>query len=138
MKKRSHYLYQTHANMKNRCYNKNNPCFKFYGGRGIKVCDEWLGVDGFWNFVKDLGDRPEGLTLDRTDNNLGYSPHNCKWASKLEQSLNTRNVEGAQRFTYNNQTKTIREWAEFAGIKKSTLSMRLTTYKYPIDKALGL
>lgn len=85
-----HPLYQTWSTMKSRCYNENATKFKLYGARGIKVCDRWR--ESFENFLSDMGERPEGKTLDRVDCNGDYSPENCKWSSHSEQNLNRRHV----------------------------------------------
>jgi len=87
---KNHPLYNTWATMKKRCYNPNHISYKNYGGRGITVDARWLGSDGFVNFVDAMGAKPEGYTLDRKDNDKGYSPENCKWSSRKEQLLNRR------------------------------------------------
>ena len=83
-----HYLYGTWKEMKSRCYNNKHEHYSYYGQRGITVCQEWL--DDFSNFIRDMGDRPEGYTLDRIDNDKGYSKDNCRWSSKSEQSYNKK------------------------------------------------
>lgn len=98
MLKTTHPLYKTHDNMIRRCYSPNNPIYKHYGGRGITVCARWRGKTGFWNFVEDMGERAEGMSLDRIDNKRNYTPNNCRWATKTQQSNNTRLVKNAKGY----------------------------------------
>jgi hypothetical protein len=77
--------YSSWTNMWTRCTNTKRDKYKNYGGRGITVCEHWKN---FENFLADMGERPEGLTLDRKDNELGYFKENCRWATSEEQSLN--------------------------------------------------
>lgn len=83
-----HPLYMTWAAMKDRCLREKATGYKNYGGRGIAVCERWLG--SFSQFVQDMGERPEGHTLDRIDNDGNYEPSNCKWSTSLEQNRNRR------------------------------------------------
>lgn len=85
-----HPLYKTYKGIFSRCYLKANPSYKNYGGRGIVVCDRWTGKKGFKNFCEDMGERPNGMTLDRIDVNGNYEPSNCRWATSHQQNANTR------------------------------------------------
>lgn len=84
----SHPLYRTWQDMKRRCYNEKRPEYKNYGARGIKVCKRWL--KDFWNFAEDMGEKPLGYSLERKNNDKGYYPSNCVWATNEAQKLNRR------------------------------------------------
>ena len=85
-----HPLFKTWHNMKNRCYNKNFKQYADYGGRGITVCEEWLDIKNFVDWVDNKSNWEEGLSLDRIDNDKGYSPDNCTFSTKTIQSINQR------------------------------------------------
>ena len=90
-----HPLYHIYVGIIRRCTNPKDNAYRFYGGRGITVCDEWLGEDGFYNFMKwsdSLGTYHKGMTIVRIDPNENYCPHNCQWATWREQGLHRRNV----------------------------------------------
>jgi hypothetical protein len=89
---RKHPLYQTYHDMKGRCYNKKCRAYKDYGSRGIDVCERWMSIGGFFNFIEDMGDKPTPKhSLDRVDNNKGYSKENCRWETSYKQQSNKRN-----------------------------------------------
>jgi hypothetical protein len=88
--------YMTWEGMKERCNNPNRDTYKYYGGRGIKVCERW---NDFQNFLEDMGPRPDGLTLERKNNNGNYEPSNCCWATRQKQTRNRRDVSH-QRWFY--------------------------------------
>lgn len=127
-------LFPTYNGMRARCYNKKHLHYANYGGRGIRVCDRWLGEEGFDNFVRDMGERPEGYTLDRIDVNGDYCPENCRWADRHQQMNNTtRNV----RIEYHGENLTITEWAEKLRINRSTLYMRVKRSKMSVADVLS-
>lgn len=107
-----------------RCYYKSTNQYKNYGGRGIKVCEEWKHMQGFINFYNWAisNGYKETLTLDRINNNKGYCPSNCRWITPKEQSNNRRNNV---YYTFNGETKTSKQWCELYNISPTTLSDRL-------------
>jgi hypothetical protein len=106
--------------MKYRCSNPKSQQYKNYGGRGISVCSRWL--EKFDNFLGDMGEKPEGMSIERIDVNGNYEPNNCKWATNLEQQKNKRNC---QIIEFNGKKMTIREWAKEIGRHEATLSYRV-------------
>lgn len=129
-----HELRATWTNMMQRCNDTNSTSYSNYGGRGIKVCERWQGVKGFSNFVLDMGKRPEGTTLDRINNDGNYSAENCRWANRKEQALNRRSNKFV---TYKGITKTIFQWADETGYKRSTFSQRYYAYGWDIGKCIN-
>jgi len=114
-------LYSIWKGMLRRCRNKNALCYVYYGGRGIKVCDEWLAFIGFRCWAINNG-YDDSLTLDRIDNDGNYEPNNCRWATKMEQANNSRN----NRFiTYGGKTFSVAEWARKLGLPRSVIYDRL-------------
>lgn len=98
--------YHVWAEMRARCRNKNNKRYERYGGRGIRVCESWNEeIVGFDNFIKDMGRRPDGCSLDRINNDKGYSKENCRWASANIQATNKSNNKKVPGVTYNKKDK---------------------------------
>lgn len=115
-----------------RCYRKEHSSYKYYGGRGISVCDEWQSFEPFNQWAMDNG-YADDLTLDRIDFNGNYEPSNCRWATTKEQANNKR----TSRFvTYNGETKTITEWAEKVGISQQAMTERLNSPNWSVQEAV--
>jgi len=113
--KRDTRTYKSWCSMIGRCFNPKDRSYPNYGGRGITVCERWLS---FSNFIADMGDRPIAHSLDRIDNEKGYVPGNCKWATRTEQNRNSRQnviIDG----------HCISEWSEQLQLPRSTLASRI-------------
>ena len=122
--KTKHGLWQTRSyevwsSMVKRCTRKSSRNYHRYGGRGITVCERWLD---FENFYADMGERPEGLTLERIDNEKGYYPENCKWATVAEQNRNRKNNVN---ITIDGVTKCAKDWGDMARVNMSVITGRV-------------
>ena len=119
--------------MKQRCHVETYKHYEDYGGRGIRVCEEW---HTFENFYRDMGDPPfKGASLERLDNTKGYSKDNVVWADRKAQNNNKRN---SVRFTYKEKDYTLRELAELSGIKIATLNSRIYLYGMSVKDAVEI
>ena len=114
-------IYSTRTQMIMRCTNPKNSHYKYYGGRGIRVCDRWL--ESFENFYADMGEKPtKKHQLDRIDNDGNYSPENCRWVTLHEQAANRSNVFN---LTIDGVTKTVLQWAKESEVGYGTILNRL-------------
>lgn len=111
--------YRSWKSMRRRCENENDPSFSRYGARGIEVCEQWRS---FENFVNDMGVRPDGTSLDRIDVNGNYEPGNCRWASPVEQSNNTRRNVFVE---LDGERLTLAEAARKTGVHRTTFKSRI-------------
>lgn len=123
-------IYRRWIAMRARCNNPNHSEYFRYGGRGIKVCKEWEeSFMSFYEWATNNG-YEEGLTIDRIDNNKGYSPENCRWATVAQQN---RNCRRNHLVTYNGETKCIADWVIKTGLSYDTILYRLKI-GIPLDK----
>lgn len=124
-------LHQIFHGMKARCYNPNNKQYKDYGGRGIKICEEWLKDPlAFINWSLNNGWQC-GLAIDRRDNNGGYNPTNCRFVSR---TTNNRNTRRNVLIEYKNETKCLAEWCEILHISYKRSYDRLNRLRWPVGK----
>ena len=131
-------IYKIWCNIKSRCYNSKSRSFPDYGGRGIRMCDEWLNDPmSFikWSYANgyDEDATPDECSIDRIDVNGNYEPTNCRWADVFIQANNKRRTK---RYEYNGVSHTIAEWSRIVGINQSTLYNRVIRYGWSIDRAL--
>lgn len=113
-----------------RCYNTGASDYPRYGGRGITVCDRWRS--SFSAFLEDVGERPDGMTLDRLDSDGNYEPGNVRWATAQQQNRNRRNN---RMLTMGGRTQCLADWSEETGIPRDTLGRRLKK-GWPVEEAL--
>lgn len=125
-------LYRIWRNMKSRCNNKNTPKFKNHGGRGISICKEWNSYENFHRWAVSNG-YSDTLTIDRRDNNEGYSPENCRWVTARDQGNNKRTNH---LVTIGRTTKTITEWCDGDRKKAHAIYGRINRYGWTPEKAL--
>lgn len=124
--------YNSWLNMKQRCHNPKRPRFKDWGARGITVCDRWR--NDFAAFLADMGEKPSpDHTLDRKNGELGYSPENCRWATKREQSENRPTF--VNQITHNGKTQSLSAWSREIGISRESLRSRIDR-GWGIERAL--
>lgn len=121
--------------MKNRCYDANNQYYKYYGKKGITICDEWKdNPNKFVEWALTNGYN-ESLQIDRIDNNKGYCPENCKWSSRIEQANNKSNNS---YISYNNEIKTLSTWCRDLGLNYKKTHARLKYLGWSIEKAFNI
>ncbi len=111
--------YRKWNSMIQRCNNPSQDSYKLYNKKKIKVCKRWLN---FFNFYADMGECPKGLTLDRINNNKGYTPDNCRWTTPQQQA-NNRTTNRFLKF--NNKRQTCAEWSRETGLSTKTIHYRL-------------
>jgi hypothetical protein len=115
----------------NRCTDHRRPGYKNYGGRGISICERWMT---FENFLEDMGKRPSVKhSVDRRDNDGWYCPENCYWATRAQQSRNTRRTRFLE---FNGKRQCMTDWAHELGVNPALLATRLNLLKWPVEKAL--
>lgn len=122
--------YQIWQGIVQRCTVKTNPNYQFYGGAGVKLDSRWLV---FENFLTDMGEKPEGKSIDRRKGTEGYSADNCRWATKKEQQ---RNLKNNLIVKFNGTSKLLIEWCEELGLAYQTIHSRLFNYGWSVEKAL--
>lgn len=111
--------YRIWSGLKNRCTNPNNRAYSDYGGRGIEVCERW--INSFQNFVTDMGRCPDGMCIERKDNDGPYSKENCVWSTMSDQNKNRR---GVIKISHNGRTLNLNEWSKIVGISRTAMGQR--------------
>lgn len=129
-------IYPEYCNMKKRCYDENTHNYKWYGGRGITVCDRWLNdIHNFYDDVSKLPHfREEGYTLDRIDNDGNYEPNNVKWSTHAEQANNRRSN---LLYEYAGKMRSLTEISDITGIPYKVLHKRIRIFKWDPEKAFN-
>ena len=134
---RTHGMTETHEyqiwlGMKARCHTETNSAYRYYGAKGVKVCDAWL--NSFEQFLADMGEAPEGMSIERIDVSGDYERANCKWATQEEQANNKTN----NRFiTWRGKTLTAAQWGREVGLRSHTILRRLRD-GWSVDRTLTI
>lgn len=129
----SHPLYGVWQTMRQRCSNPKCRGYKWYGAKGIKVCEEWQSIENFYKWSIQNG-YTIGLTIDRIDPAGDYEPNNCRWITISEQQSNRRTTHFIE---YQGERHTLTEWSKLLHIPRGTLSNRLNMLGWSVEKALG-
>jgi len=124
-------LYNIWCNMKSRCEKNTNKVFKYYGGKGVSVCDEWQDFSNFKKWADENG-YSDKLTIDRVDSNGNYCPENCRWVGQLEQANNKCNNHF---ISYKGITKSMASWCRELGLNYYKIRSRLTHYNWSVERA---
>lgn len=137
---KNHPLRNTYDLMRRRCLQVGNAKWHRYGGRGITICERWLGPDGFRNFVADMGPRPVGHSIDRIDNDGNYEPGNCRWATPKQQASNAARGDkrGSEHFAAKLTEAVVadakRRWR--SGVMITTIASELGVHRKTIRSAM--
>jgi hypothetical protein len=123
------HTYYSWSGMIARCTDRNNPAYHNYGGRGIEVCERWRD---FRNFLSDMGEAPPGKTIDRKDNDEGYSKENCRWATRREQARNTRRNHMLE---IGGGSLCLTDFAKSVGLSRGVLSDRINKLGWSLERA---
>lgn len=124
--------YKIWCGMKSRCSNRNEKAFKNYGGRGISVCQRW--ADSYAAFLEDMGECPDGYSIERIDNDRDYEPSNCKWIPRECQSTNRRTVN---MIAVGDEKKSLADWARSSGLSLKTICSRINS-GWPPELAVSM
>lgn len=127
------HLYKVWVDIKRRCNNKSREDYRYYGGEGKRVCEEWTeNYEAFYQWALSSGYK-DGLTIDRIDNTKGYSPDNCRWVDMTVQANNRRSNH---LLTYKGETKSLADWAREYSLNYGALNDRINKFHWSIEKAL--
>ncbi len=124
--------YRRWCDMHTRCYNPKSKSFKYYGGKGVRVCESW---GQFENFYADMGDPPPGRVIDRINSDGDYCKENCRWATTSQQRANQKNT---RQITYRGQTRLLFEWAKMLGVRRELIAQRLDRLGWSVERALTI
>ena len=127
-------IHNAYYGMIDRCYKKTSSRYSTYGGRGIAVCDRWLGKDGLTHFIEDMGEPAEHLSIDRIDNDKNYSPENCQWIPK---ALQAKNKTTTRYYELNGKKMLLGDIAKMYGFKRLTLYRRMKVGGMTLEEALA-